>query len=62
MKKIADNLIEGLESEMDFDRLLSGNPNSTEAWIKYIAFFVAKNDYKKAKTIAERAINAVNFT
>lgn len=61
LKEIANKLIASAESEADFEKLVSGNPNSSETWIKYIAFFAAKNDYKKAKTIAEQALKAINF-
>lgn len=54
-------MIEGVKSEVDIDNLEHGNPNSIELWIKYISFFIAKNDYSKAKTVAEHALNAVTF-
>ncbi|VDK53776.1 unnamed protein product [Anisakis simplex] len=49
------------ESQADFDRLLTGSPNSSELWIRYISFFVSQKDIEKARAIAERALSVINY-
>ncbi|KAL4002483.1 S1 RNA binding domain family protein [Acanthocheilonema viteae] len=45
----------------DFDRLVAGTPNSSILWIRYITFFLERNDVEKARAVAERALSVINF-
>ncbi|VDM36741.1 unnamed protein product [Toxocara canis] len=54
----ADNLP---ESQSDFDRLLTGNPNSSQLWIRYMSFFVSEKDIEKARATAERALSVISY-
>ncbi|XGW17333.1 hypothetical protein V3C99_002159, partial [Haemonchus contortus] len=49
------------ESQEDFARLLRKDPNSAEIWIRYISFFLGKNDLTKARATAERALTVINY-
>ncbi|KAK5981258.1 hypothetical protein GCK32_004716 [Trichostrongylus colubriformis] len=49
------------ETQEDFARLLRKDPNSAEIWIRYISFFLEKNDLKKARATAERALTVINY-
>ncbi|CAH1982414.1 unnamed protein product [Acanthoscelides obtectus] len=50
------------ESAEHFDRLLVGNPNSSELWTKYMSFHIASTEIDKARTVAKRALQAINAT
>ncbi|VDK79654.1 unnamed protein product [Litomosoides sigmodontis] len=45
----------------DFDRLVAGTPNSSILWIRYITYFLERNDVEKARAVAERALSVINF-
>ncbi|VDN57227.1 unnamed protein product [Dracunculus medinensis] len=49
------------DSASDFDRLVIGNPNCSELWIRYMSFFMEKNDITKARAVAEKALQLINF-
>ncbi|RCN28881.1 hypothetical protein ANCCAN_25370 [Ancylostoma caninum] len=49
------------ETQEDFARLLRKDPNSAELWIRYISFFLEKNDLTKARATAERALTVINY-
>lgn len=51
------------EPEMpeDFERLLLGSPNDSFLWIKYMAFQLELAEIEKARSVAERALNSINF-
>ncbi|KAK6058909.1 S1 RNA binding domain protein [Cooperia oncophora] len=49
------------ETQEDFARLLRKDPNSAEIWIRYISFFLEKNDLTKARATAERALTVINY-
>ncbi|VDP43076.1 unnamed protein product [Heligmosomoides polygyrus] len=49
------------ETQEDFARLLKKDPNSAEIWIRYITFFLEKNDLTKARATAERALTVINY-
>ncbi|VEN41077.1 unnamed protein product [Callosobruchus maculatus] len=50
------------ENAEQFDRLLMGNPNSSELWTKYMSFHIASTEIDKARTVAKRALQAINAT
>ncbi|KAK6741823.1 hypothetical protein RB195_009599 [Necator americanus] len=49
------------ETQEDFARLLRKDPNCAELWIRYISFFLEKNDLTKARATAERALTVINY-
>jgi rRNA biogenesis protein RRP5 len=51
----------GPQSVSDFERLLLGQPDSSELWIQYMAFQVQLGELGKARDIAERAIKTINI-
>lgn len=51
----------GPQSVSDFERLLLGQPDSSELWIQYMAFQMQLSELSKAREVAERAIKTVNI-
>lgn len=51
----------GPQSVSDFERLLLGQPDSSQLWIQYMAFQMQLSELSKARDVAERAINAINI-
>ena len=49
------------ESNADFERLLLGSPNSSYLWIQYMSFQLQLSEVEKAKQVARRAIQTINF-
>lgn len=49
------------ESNADFERLLLGSPNSSYLWIQYMSFQLPLSELDKAREIARRAIQTINF-
>ncbi|KAI1005661.1 rRNA biogenesis protein [Podosphaera aphanis] len=49
------------QSVVDFERLLLGQPDSSELWIKYMAFELQLGELEKARAVAERAIKTINI-
>jgi rRNA biogenesis protein RRP5 len=49
------------ETAADFERLLSGEPNNSELWIKYMAFHMSLADIPAARKVAERAFQRIEF-
>lgn len=52
---------ENPETAADFERLLAGNPNSSEIWIKYMAFHLSLADITAAREVASRAFERIEF-
>jgi rRNA biogenesis protein RRP5 len=50
----------GPQSVADFERLLLGQPNSAEMWVRYIVFQRELNEIEKARQIARRALATIN--
>jgi rRNA biogenesis protein RRP5 len=50
------------ETAADFERLLSGSPNSSEIWIRYMAFHLALVDIPSARAVAKKAFARIEFT
>lgn len=48
------------ESVSDFERLLMGNPQSGELWVRYMAFELQLSEVDKAKEIAKRALKMIS--
>jgi rRNA biogenesis protein RRP5 len=51
----------GPQSVSDFERLLLGQPDSSELWIQYMAFQMQLSELSKAREVAERAIKNINI-
>ena len=49
------------ESNADFERLLLGSPNSSYLWIQYMSFQLPLSELDKAREIARRALQTINF-
>jgi rRNA biogenesis protein RRP5 len=49
------------ETAADFERLLAGNPNSSEIWIRYMSFHLALADVQAAREVAMRAFGRIEF-
>ena len=49
------------ESNADFERLLLGSPNSSYLWIQYMSFQIQLSEIERAREVAKRALQAINF-
>lgn len=49
------------ESAADFDRMLAGEPNSSELWIRYMAFYLTMANVPAARNVANRAFERIEF-
>jgi rRNA biogenesis protein RRP5 len=49
------------ETASDFERLLASSPNSSELWIRYMAFHLTLADIPAAREVAERAFQRIEF-
>ena len=50
----------GPQSNADYERLLLGQPNSAELWVRYMVFQRELNEIEKARQIARRALATIN--
>ncbi|EXL72469.1 hypothetical protein FOPG_11951 [Fusarium oxysporum f. sp. conglutinans race 2 54008] len=51
----------GPQTSSDYERLLLGQPDSSELWIAYMAFQMQVSELSKAREVAERAIKSINI-
>lgn len=51
----------GPQTASDFERLLMGQPDSSELWMQYMAFQLQVSEPAKAREIAERALKTINI-
>jgi len=49
------------ESTADFERVLLGSPNSSYLWIQYMSFQLQMSEIEKAREVAKRALDTINF-
>ena len=49
------------ETAADFERLVTAAPNSSETWIKYMAFHLSLADLENARSVANRAFERIEF-
>lgn len=49
------------ETAGDFERLLAGEPNNSELWIRYMAFYLSLADIPSARKVAEKALERIEF-
>lgn len=53
--------VNGPQTASDYERLLLGQPDSSELWIAYMAFQMQVSELPKAREVAERAIKSINI-
>lgn len=58
--RTADLDAKGPQSVSDFERLLLGQPDSSDLWNKYMLFQAQLGELSKAREVAERAIKTIN--
>lgn len=49
------------ESVSDFERLVLGDPDSSNVWINYMAFHMQLSDFEAARSVADRALKTINY-
>jgi len=49
------------ETTADFERLVASSPNSSEVWIKFMAFHLSLADIDSARIVANRAFERIEF-
>ncbi|KND89002.1 rRNA biogenesis protein rrp5 [Tolypocladium ophioglossoides CBS 100239] len=59
--KTAELDVHGPQTTSDYERLLLGQPDSSELWIAYMAFQMQVSELPKAREVAERAIKSINI-
>ncbi|KAI5457806.1 hypothetical protein BGZ63DRAFT_515567 [Mariannaea sp. PMI_226] len=59
--KTAELDVNGPQTSSDYERLLLGQPDSSELWIAYMAFQMQVSELSKAREVAERAIKSINI-
>ncbi|GAB4820753.1 hypothetical protein N2152v2_007799 [Parachlorella kessleri] len=45
----------------EFEQLVMSSPNSSYVWIKYLAFLISLGDIDKARALADRALQTINY-
>jgi len=61
-QRIADGTAdENPETTADFERLVASDPNSSENWMKYMAYHLSLADIESARSIANRAFDRIEF-
>lgn len=61
-QRIADGTAdENPETTADFERLIASDPNSSENWIKYMAYHLSLADIESARSVANRAFDRIEF-
>ncbi|ROV95031.1 hypothetical protein VPNG_09463 [Cytospora leucostoma] len=53
--------VNGPQTAGDFERLLMGQPDSSELWMQYMGFQAQVSEPAKAREIAERALKTINI-
>jgi len=63
ISEIEQRMADGLEPEktIDFERLLASDPNSSENWMKYMAYHLSLADIESARNVANRAFDRIEF-
>ncbi|KAF9877510.1 rRNA biogenesis protein [Colletotrichum karsti] len=59
--RTADLDAHGPQTATDYERLLLGQPDSSQLWIEYMALQMKVSELSKAREIAERAIKTINI-
>ena len=58
--KTGDLDTNGPQKTTDFERLLMGNPHSSQLWINYMAFHLGLSEIDKARQIGQRALETID--
>ena len=53
--------VNGPQTAEDYERLLLGQPDSSDLWIRYMAFQAQVSEPARAREIAERALKTINI-
>lgn len=53
--------VNGPQNATDYERLLMGQPDSSDLWMQYMAFQLQVSEPAKAREIAERALKTINI-
>ncbi|XP_040372263.1 rRNA biogenesis protein RRP5 isoform X1 [Rosa chinensis] len=48
-------------TDEEFEKLVRSSPNNSYVWIKYMEFVLSMADVEKARSIAKRALETINF-
>ncbi|KAK4169438.1 rRNA biogenesis protein rrp5 [Cladorrhinum sp. PSN259] len=59
--KTAQLDVNGPQTTDDYERLLMGQPNSSQLWIAYMAFKMQISDLSSAREVAKRAVKTINI-
>ena len=49
------------ETAADFERLLASDPNNSELWIRFMAYYLSLADIDAARLVAEKAFSRIEF-
>lgn len=49
------------ETAADFERLLASDPNNSEKWIRYMAYYLSLADMDGCRRVAKRAFDRIDF-
>ncbi len=61
-QRLADGTAdENPETAADFERVLASDPNSSENWIKFMAYHLSLADIESARAVASRALDKIEF-
>mmetsp|Transcript_31818 Transcript_31818/g.36201 ORF Transcript_31818/g.36201 Transcript_31818/m.36201 type:complete len:1887 (+) Transcript_31818:1355-7015(+) len=61
-KAMADGTAdENPETPADFERLLSSDPNNSEKWIRYMAYYLSLADIDGCRRVAKQAFDRIDF-
>ena len=61
-KALADGTAdENPETAADFERLLASDPNNSERWIRFMAFYLSLADMDGCRRVAARALERIDF-
>ncbi|KAM7184664.1 rRNA biogenesis protein rrp5 [Rhypophila sp. PSN 637] len=59
--KTAELDVNGPQTASDYERLLLGQPDSSQLWIAYMAFQMQVSELASARKVAERALKTINM-
>lgn len=59
--KTAELDVNGPQTSSDYERLLLGQPDSSQLWIAYMAFQMQVSELASTRKVAERAIKTINI-
>lgn len=48
-------------STTEFEQLVLSVPNASFVWIKYLAFLISLGELDKARALADRALQKINY-